>query len=210
MVRMLPFACMMALITAYSTPKPVPSHYKMRTASPKVATAAAVALSLLFSFTEPALATSKDAAQISLESLPPATISVQIADLPIIGSLLSGTYTKVPDGSVGGKPSVVIKSPADKISAVKSFVTGGHLEFDVKGLLNTHLDVDVGAAEPGVAKVRIASPLIPVLPFKNAATMTSAPSGKETPWAVVTNLGSGESYYYNEDTGVSQFERPEI
>jgi hypothetical protein len=211
MVRILHFACLVAVASAYSAPKPSVNNYKLPTVAPKFAsTAAVVVMSLLFSMTDPAFASSKDAAQISLESLPPATISVQIGDLPIIGSLLSGTYTKVPDGTIGGKPSVVIKSPADKISAIKAFVGGGHLEFDVKGLINTHLDLDVGAVEPGVAKVRIASNLIPVLPFKNEATLSSKPSGKATPWAVVTNMGSGESYFYNEDTGVSQYERPEI
>ncbi len=211
MARFLYLVCILVVASAYTTRKPSSSHYKFQKTTPKVATtAAAVALSLLFSINEPALASSKYAAQISLESLPPATVSVQIGDLPIIGNLLSGTYSKVPDGSFRGKPSVVIKSPSDKVSAIKAFVTGGHLEFDVSGLLNTHLDVDVGADEPGVAKVRVASNLIPVLPFKNAATLSSKPSGKTTPWAVVTNMGSGESYFYNEDTGVSQFERPEI
>ena len=211
MARILRFSCMLAVASAYSVPKPSGNNFKLSSASPTFpCTAAAVALSLLFSMTEPAFASSKDAAQISLESLPPATVSVQIGDLPIIGSLLSGTYTKVPDGSIGGKPSVVIKSPADKISAIKAFVTGGHLEFDVNGLINTHLDVDVGADEPGIAKVRIASKVIPVLPFKNEATLSSKPSGKPTPWAVVTNMGSGESYFYNEDTGVSQYERPDV
>ena len=211
MARFLRFACVLAVASAYSAPKPPSNNNKLASASPKgTFTAVAVALSLLFSMTEPAFASSKDAAQISLDSLPPTTISVQIGDLPIVGSLLSGTYTKVPDSSVGGKPSVVIKSPADKISAVKAFVTGGHLEFDVQGLVNTHLDVDVGADEPGVAKVRIASKLIPVLPFKNEATQASKPSGKVTPWAVVTNMGSGESFFYNEDTGVSQYERPDM
>lgn len=82
---------------------------------PKVAsTVAAAALSVVLSTTTPALASST-AAQVTLNSLPPSSISVQIGDLPVIGNLLSGTYTKVPDGSIKGTPSITIKSPTDKV-----------------------------------------------------------------------------------------------
>jgi hypothetical protein len=223
MIRFLRFVCLLVAVSAYSTPKPSSSSTSLgvskhtKAAAPPPATkfapkamAAAMALSALLSMTEPALASSKTAAQISLNSLPPSTISVQIGDLPVVGNLISGTYTKIPDGSIKGKPSIVIKSPTDKVSAVKSIVTGGHIEFDVDGLVNTHMDVDIGADEAGVAKVRVASNLIPPLPFKNAATQASKPSGKATPWSAVTNMGTGKSYYYNEDTGVSQNDRPTI
>jgi hypothetical protein len=221
MIYLLRFACLLAVASAYSAPRPSSSTSGVNKpsqaappapkffAAPK-AMAAAVALSALLSMTEPALASSKSAAQVSLNSLPPSTISVQIGDLPVVGNLISGTYTKIPDGSLKGKPSIVIQSPTDKVGAVKSIVTSGHLEFDVNGLINTHMDIDVGADEPGVAKVRVASNLIPPLPFKNAATQASKPSGKATPWSTVTNMGTGNSYYYNEDTGVSQNERPTI
>merc|ERR1712154_120214 len=97
--------------------------------------------------------------------------------------------------------------PKKKLDAVKTFISSGHLEFDVSGLLNTHLDVDVAAEENGVAIIRVASPLIPKLPFKNLAT--GMPNGKsDSEWNKITNLSSGEAYYYNEKTGVSQFERP--
>jgi hypothetical protein len=174
---------------------------------------ASVVLPLLITWTEPAFAaTSKESAQIYLESLPPSTVSVQISDLPVIGSLISGTYTKVPDDALinGRSPSVVIKSPKDKVSAIKAFLTTGHLEFDITGLLTTHVDMDLGTEEPGVARVRIAAPGIPTLPFHNAATQFTPPTGKKTPWSIVSNLGNGESYYYNEETGESQFERPEL
>jgi hypothetical protein len=205
MLRFLRFTCLLGVAAAWSAPN------KKSFSLPKVdakAAAAAVAISVLLSTTEPAMATSKTAAQISLDSLPPATISVQIQDLPVVGNLLSGTYTKV--DKIEGKPSIVIKSPADKLAAVQSIATGGHLEFDINGLINTHMDVDVGADEPGVAKVRVASNLIPKLPFKNAATMPESFSGKKTPWNVVTNMGTGSTYYYNEETGDSQFEKPQI
>jgi len=40
-----------------------------------------------------------------------------IHDISVIGGLVSGTYTKVPDGSIKN-PSVVIKSPKDKVRCV--------------------------------------------------------------------------------------------
>jgi hypothetical protein len=163
----------------------------------------------------PAQATSNAAAQISLDSLPPTSISIQIQDLPVVGNLLSGTYSKVADGSIA-KPSVVIKSPKDKIKAISSLATAGHIEFDINGsFLNTHLDVDVAADEAGTANVVIRSNLIPQLPFKNAASSKTTSStiigkngGKESSWNIVTNMGSGESYYFNAKTGDTQFERP--
>jgi hypothetical protein len=183
------------------------------------AAAATAALSLILSTTplpanaanlRPAANTgSEAAAQISLNTLPPGSISVQIRDLPVIGDLVSGTYTKVPDGSIA-KPSVTITSPKDIVKALQSIVTAGHLEFDVHGILTTHLNVDVASDEAGVAKIRVASNLIPKLPFRNLASGTagSITGGRESMWNVVTNMGSGESYYYNEKTGLTQFERP--
>jgi hypothetical protein len=181
----------------------------------RAATAAATAaLSVLLSanvvFMPPAAVASDTAAQISLDRLPPTSISLQIGDLPVVGSLLSGTYTKVPDGSIAS-PSITIKSPKDKVKAISSIATGGHLEFDVGGKLSTHLDVDIAADEPGVAKIVIKSPLVPKLPFKNmASSMIGQPTGgRESQWNIVTNLGSGESYYYNVKTGVTQLGRPD-
>jgi hypothetical protein len=173
-------------------------------------TATATALAILLSSSTPALA-SPMAAQISLDSVPPTTISVQIGDLPVIGSLLSGTYAKV-DTPVD-KPSVTIKSPQDKIKAISSAATTGHLEFDVGGKMgiSTHLDVDVAADEAGVARIRVASGLIPKLPFKNAASAstTTVAKGKASQWSIVTNLGNGESYYFNTKTGETQFDKPD-
>lgn len=180
--------------------------------------AAAAALSVLLSTGSLPAAGSDMAAQISLDRLPPTSISIQIGDLPVIGSLLSGTYSKVADGSITN-PSVTITSPKDKVRAISSIATGGHLEFDVGGMLSTHLDVDVAADEAGTARVVVKSGLIPRLPFKNMASASSSASsstaksspivgGKESPWNIVTNLGNGESYYYNLKSGVTQFDRP--
>jgi hypothetical protein len=224
-------ACLATLVTAYQ-PGTKPPSGRGRAAPPltntahvQTATAAATAaLSLLLLSTTPLPATAANlgpasinsagggAAQISLNALPPGSISVQIRDLPVIGDLVSGTYSKVPDGSIA-KPSVTITSPKDIVKALQSIVTAGHLEFDVKGILTTHLNVDVASDEPGVAKIRVASNLIPKLPFRNLAsgsggTAGSITGGKESMWNVVTNMGSGESYYFNEKTGLTQFERP--
>jgi hypothetical protein len=161
--------------------------------------------------TAPALA-SPTAAQISVDSIPPTTISVQIGDLPVVGSLLSGTYTKVDAKTAASTPpSVIIKSPTDKVKAIQTAATSGHLEFDIAGKtgIKTHLDVDVAADEAGVANVRVASDLIPKLPFKNAASGSATfKGGKESQWSMVTNLGTGESYYFNEKTGETTYTKP--
>lgn len=82
--------------------------------------------------------------------------------------------------------------------------------FSVNGVLGTHLDVDVWADQAGVAQVRVASPLIPKLPFKNpTASVPLSGSGKQqSEWFIVTNMGSGESYYYNDQTGDTTFQKP--
>jgi hypothetical protein len=132
------------------------------------AIAASAALAVLLTTTEPAWATSSSAAQIHLNSLPPSIISVQIGDLPVVGKLLSGTYTKTDKPTTPA--AVVIKSPPDKLGAIKNAASGGHFEFDIDGLISTHLNVDVAASKAGEATIRVSSPLIPALPFKNSAS----------------------------------------
>ena len=177
----------------------------------QTATATAALASTILLGAAPAALASNTAAQISLNTIPPTSIRVDISDLPVIGNVLSGTYTKVADlGKSTGQSSITISSPKDKVKAVQDIATGGHLEFDVNGALKTHLDVDISADEPGVAKIRVASNLIPKLPFKNmaSASQSSPTGGKPSAWNMVTNMGSGESYYYNEKSGVTQYERP--
>lgn len=191
------------------------------------ATAAAATLAVLLTMGEPvapAFAAGVDgsssgaAAQIMVDQIPPTTISIQAKEIPVVGSIISGTYTKLDAKAVKAltsPPSVVISGPKDKIKFLKAAATEGHIEVDIGGQvgLKTHLDVDIAADEAGVAKVRIASDLVPALPFKNLAS-SNAPSaatkkGKESSWNVVTNMGNGESYYYNIKTGATQFEKPE-
>ena len=92
--------------------------------------------------------------------------------------------------------------------------TGGHLEFDIDGLVTTHLDIDVATDEAGVLNARVASPLIPKLPFKNAASKVDGgvaktkTNGKSSDWAQITNLGNNEVYYYNFKTDESTFDKP--
>lgn len=195
---------LLALVSSYqpaAAPKTttrgfVPSNRNvslLSSATPSIsATAAATALSLLLWTTPAPAGASPTAAQISLNQIPPTSITVKIDDLPFVGKILSGTYTKVPDGSFTGNPSIVITSPSDKVKAIRQIATGGHLEFDVQGKINTHLDVDIAADEPGVARVRVASELIPPLPFKNLASSQSSPTGgRESAWNIVTNMGNG-------------------
>lgn len=121
-------------------------------------------------------------------------------------------YTKVPDSLKIDKPSIVIQSPKDKVGAIANIAKGGHLEFDVSGRVNTHFDIDVAADEAGTLKVLIQNNLVPKLPFKNmASTAFTSPiiGGKESAWNIVTNMGTGESYYYNMKTGVTQLQRPD-
>ena len=156
----------LSVCLAYQPQKPVrpafsPSWLQEKAGAPL----AAIALSLLVVNTQPALAatatatatTSDTAAQVSLNSIPPNSVSVQIKDLPVIGKLASGVYSKVPDSIEIKKPSIVIQSPKDKSKAIQNIVKTGHLEFDVSGVINTHLDIDVAAEIAGLLNVRIAS-----------------------------------------------------
>jgi hypothetical protein len=142
--------------------------------------------------TEPVSAsTSPTAAQIHLNSLPPSTISVQISDLPVFGKSLSGIYKKVDFLDNDKTASVTIQSPMDKVQAVKNAATGGHLEFDVDGILQTHLDVDIAASKPGVATVRVESPLIPQLPFRNPASSLVPPAAHALKVAHIRSSSGG-------------------
>lgn len=202
-----------ATATEASTTTPVVTQFVAKAVT-SAATVALSAILLLTTTTSSAawasdkIPTQDSAAQITLNRLPPSSISVQIKDLPVVGSLLSGSYSKIPDLVVDAKnpPSVVIKSPVDKVAAIQSIVKNGHLAFDIHGLIENHVEVDISAEKAGVMNVRVASDLIPKLPFTNVV----AKGGKESPWNAVTNMGSGEVYFYNEKTGVTQYARPQI
>lgn len=213
------FALLVAACMAFQPPKAVVPAASMKNLKGKAAAPFAAALFSVVLATQPVSASapvveSPTAAKISLNSVPPTSISVQIKDLPVVGKLASGIYSKLSDSSSSIKnPSIVIQSPSDKGKAIQEIVRTGHLEFDVTGVLNTHLDVDVAAEKAGIMNVRIVSDLIPKLPFQNSASFAGGNSptgGKESPWNMVKNMGSGEVYYYNEKTGVTQYEKPKF
>mmetsp|Transcript_33653 Transcript_33653/g.41229 ORF Transcript_33653/g.41229 Transcript_33653/m.41229 type:complete len:256 (-) Transcript_33653:153-920(-) len=226
------------LVRAY-TPRTHPLHPPPRTKSlttprlpPNQITSFAAAITILATtpFLPPsALAAdtptpSQTAARIHLDSIPPTTVQVQIADLPVLGDLLSGTYARLNTGAAdavgkalgGGAPpkpaSVTVRSPVDKVSAIRNLATKGHLEFDIDGLLETHLDVDVRTPKAGELTVRISSPIIPQLPYKeeNLGSGIAVAGGKmKSDWAAVTNMGDGSvSYYLNVKTGETQLQKP--
>ena len=205
-----------AVASAYTTPKqPALNTDRNGVASPSgngmanKAFAAAASASLAFVLAGSPLnaeAASKTAGQISLNSIPPTSVNVDLKDLPVVGSLVSGTYTRVDDKDVTS-PSISIKSPKDKFGAIKAVATGGHLELDLDGILATHVDIDVAADTAGTLTAKVSSPLIPKLPFKNSAS--SAPvKGKTSEWNAVTNLGDGETYYFNTKTQETTYNKP--
>mmetsp|Transcript_18916 Transcript_18916/g.27976 ORF Transcript_18916/g.27976 Transcript_18916/m.27976 type:complete len:210 (-) Transcript_18916:1801-2430(-) len=206
-MRVIAFLCLLSLAetAAWTSPKTPKSSSNALEDLAKFSATAALGL-MLATTPLPADAASTTAAQIQLDSVPPSTISVQVSDLPVVGNLVSGVYSKLPEKTIKDA-SITIKSPKDKIAAIKS-ATSGHLEFDVGGLVKTHLDVDVATNEAGVATVRVASPLIPKLPFQNKASATTAKGGKTSDWVAVTNMGNGQTYYFNEKTQESQYNAP--
>mmetsp|Transcript_18658 Transcript_18658/g.40612 ORF Transcript_18658/g.40612 Transcript_18658/m.40612 type:complete len:239 (+) Transcript_18658:205-921(+) len=170
---------------------------------------------------DPALATSKTAAQVQIDAVPPKSILIDIADLPLIGQIVSGTYarldtgaTKAVGGALGGESSssITIRSPEDKVKAIQDIASTGHLEFDIGGKLETHVDIEFATPKAGQLEVLVESPLIPKLPVKNALTETTKTSvirgGKKSAWSAVTNLGDGSVLYTNSKTGASQKEKP--
>ena len=210
MLRLCRVFSIFAVATAYSTaPRSAQKPIHVQPNGIKKFTVAAALAFALASDPQASLAeSSATAAHISLNSIPPTSVKVDIKDLPVVGNLISGTYTRVDDTTVA-TPSVSITSPDDKVSAIKAVASMGHLEFDVDGILNTHLDVDIATDKAGVATIKVTSPIIPKLPFRNAAGGTViGTSGKPSEWYKVTNMGTGESYYYNEKKDFSQLEVP--
>ena len=170
------FLCLCHLVTfadvasAYSAAKPVikrnvapPGSNSMTKAFVTVAASASLAFVLVGSPLH-ADANIQIAGQISLNTIPPTSVNVNVKDLPVIGNIVSGTYTRVNEKDIAS-PSVTISSPKDKLGFIKS-ATKGHVELDLGGLLVTHVDIDVAADEAGVLTARVSSPLIPKLPFK--------------------------------------------
>ena len=63
----------------------------------------------------------------------------------------------------------------------------------------------------GSVTIKVVSPLIPKLPFKNSASgdYCIVPTGKKSDWNKVVNMGDGNPYYYNTKTGITQYEVPD-
>merc|ERR1711935_668283 len=117
-----------------------------------------------------------------------------MGSLPVIGGLISGRYAMVDDSTMG-PASINIQTPKSAVAALGG-LTGGHLEVDLVGIVKGHLNVDI-AAKAGEATVKVTSPLIPALPFKNSASgdggsVTASKGGKSSDWSKVENLGNGK------------------
>mmetsp|Transcript_14432 Transcript_14432/g.20112 ORF Transcript_14432/g.20112 Transcript_14432/m.20112 type:complete len:238 (+) Transcript_14432:214-927(+) len=165
---------------------------------------------------------SSTAAQIEINSVPPANVQINIEDLPVLGKLLSGTYARLDTGAynaagnaLGGgtsrrQASVSIFSPSDKSTAIKELATKGHLEFDISGVVTTHVNIDAATLKQGELTVKIESPIIPSLPFKNSINSAekTKKGTKPSDWVMVTNLGDGSISYQNTKTGAVQEENP--
>jgi hypothetical protein len=137
------------------------------------------------------------AARVQINRLPPNSIEVDLNDVPIVGPAVSGTYAKIKKDRVPN-PSIVIASPKDKLGAVQGASADGKFEFNLNGLLQTFLDIQLEPNKPGVAPVKLQSPLIPKWPFGK----------RKSDWYKVSNCGNGESYYFNEKTGETSFDEP--
>jgi hypothetical protein len=141
--------------------------------------------------------TPNKAARLTVNSLPPQSVEIDLKDVPIVGGALSGTYAKVRKPA-STKPSIQIASPKDKLGAIQTAVDKGNLQFGLDGIFRSSLDIQLQPNQPGVAPVEITSPLIPKWPF-----------GKQkSDWNKVTNMGNGETYYFNSRTGDTQLEKP--
>lgn len=159
---------------------------------------------------------SNTAAQVAFNSIPPSTVELNLSDLPVVGKLLSGTYSKVASatnksGSSGiskENASISISSPSDIIGAAQNLVQNGHAEVDVSGIIDTHLNIDVAANNPGVATIRVESPLIPKLPFTSKINNANGNGEKDSKFWEVTNMKSGRVFYTNSVTGESFYRRP--
>jgi hypothetical protein len=163
--------------------------------------ATAATLSLLASFVPPdTTAGSEQAAKVTLQSFPPTTIQLDLRDIPLLGGMISGTWAKVAPLKKT-TPSIVVASPTEKFGAIRNFLDRGRLEFDIGGLITTHLNVDVEPNDQGgEALIRLSSKLIPKWPF-----------GRNTKsnWNRVTNMGNGETYYFDSVSGEAQYEEPD-
>jgi hypothetical protein len=137
------------------------------------------------------------AAQVTINSLPPQSVEIDLRDVPIVGKALSGTYYKLKK-PLDREASIKISSPNDKLGAIQEAADTGNLEFGLEGLFRSKLEIQLQPNQPGVAPVEVRSPLIPKWPFGR----------RKSDWSQVTNMGNGEIYYFNTKTGETTLEKP--
>ena len=187
-----------------------------------------VTLSILLSLAlvAPAYATppAKDALNIQINTLPTLSkvegrpdVKTSIG-LPSIPAVFSGGVINVDLGLDTRRskeaPGVKVNLPKDLKGAadgalkgnLKATLTTPEITFKlpvlgaitIPKLEGETLKIDV-TSSPGVATIKISNKNIPKLPLA---------SGRASAWEEVTNLGSGEAYYYNRFSGESQYDYP--
>jgi hypothetical protein len=180
----------------------------------------ALAAAIAFSVNSPAAfaAAKKDALGIEVNSLPPISkdlkASVGIPGVkPVFGGAMVDLEAKV-DLKKKGSGDIALKLPGDLKGAANGALKG-HVaavlktpplnvavpvlgKISVPALNNERFDIDISTTA-GRAVIEVKNDLIPAIPF---------PGKKKSDWQAVQNLGSGETYFYNTKTGVSQYEYP--
>ena len=111
-----------------------------------------------------------------------------------IGVKLPGDLKGAADGALKGDLALVVKSPA---LAFNLPLLG---KLSLPALDNERFDIDIFTSA-GRAVIEVKNDNIPALPF---------PGKKSSPWQAISNLGNGETYYFNTKTGVTQYEYPKI
>jgi len=137
--------------------------------------------------------------------------------LPALGPLrvdLNVAISKATPDEVADA-DVVVSLPTDLVNAAKLAVGGdAGLAYDVPGLGNGRLDVDLSTPRKGEADLALTSSAIPKLPLQKSKGLgrfcfeCGTPGGQQSDWFVARNLGNGIQFYGNAKTGVSQFDVP--
>ena len=111
-----------------------------------------------------------------------------------IGVKLPGDLKGAADGALKGDLALVVKSPA------MSFNVPLLGKLSIPAINNERFDIDI-TTSAGRAVIEVKNDNIPALPF---------PGKKSSQWQAISNLGNGETYYYNTKTGATQYEYPAL